>query len=348
MLNADNKESIHTDKGTVLILILLIITVLTVTIMESMHLMQVETLSSRIYQQSFQSKSLAKSGTAIAKFLLLQDKIDDEEEEESSDHCGEPWGKFPKNEKIPTPELDSGKYNGTITDEQSKFPINHLVTENGEYQKSYKNILFRLLRREPFALEDTQAKKILQGIKDWIDNDNSPTGEFGAEKNYYLSKKTGYSCPNSLITSLSELRLIRGINNKIYNGNKEQAGLKDLLTVYSNGKININTAPKPLLSAMVKPTVNKETAKEFAKKMLDYRRDRTHYDFLSESDWYRNRMAGYNDIQLPGNIVTTKSSYFSVNINGIKGEYSTSRYIILKRKQKDGKIKLKTLFTEVR
>jgi len=336
------------EKGSVLILILLIISVLMVSVMESMHLMQVDRLSSRIFQSSFRTRSISKSGTAIAKFLLARDKKKDEEEDKSSDHPGEAWGKFPEHEGVATPTLETGRFNGTITDEQSKFPINYLINEDGEYRKDYKKILLRLLKRKPFSLKDTKAQKIVQATKDWLDKDNAPTGEFGAEKNYYLSRKNKGSCKNAPITALSELRLIKYISGKIYKGDKDNPGLKDLLTVHSNGKININTAGEHLLAAMVKTTVNKETAREFAKTMLKYRKDKTHYDFLSESDWYRNRMAGYNDIQLPGKIVTTKSDYFTVKINGSIGEYSSSKHTVLKREKDDKKIKFKTLITEVR
>nr|AGF93677.1 general secretion pathway protein K [uncultured organism] len=336
------------EKGSVLILILLIISVLTVSVMESMHLMQVDRLSSRIFQSSFRTQSMAKSGTAVAKFLLFQDKKKDGEKDKGADHLGEAWGQFPKHREIATPTLDTGEFNGTIRDEQGKFPINYLIDQDGEYRKSYKQILLRLLQRKPFALQETEARKIVQAIKDWIDKDNAPTGEFGAEKNYYMSRKNKGTCKNAPITALSELRLIKYISRELYQGKKEKPGLKDLLTVHSNGKININTAGKHLLAAMVKSTVNKETARKFAKNMLEYRKQKTHYDFLSESDWYRNRMAGYNDIQLPSKIVTTKSDYFALRINGSIGEYSSSRYTVLKREKDDKKIGFKTLITEVR
>ena len=44
------------------------------------------------------------------------------------------------------------------------------------------------------------------------------------------------------LTSLAELRLIRGVSASLYVGTEENPGLKDLLTVYSDGKINVNTA----------------------------------------------------------------------------------------------------------
>jgi hypothetical protein len=57
-----------------------------------------------------------------------------------------------------------------------------------------------------------------------------------------------------------------------------------------------------------------------------------HWEFLSESDWYRNRMAGYNDISLPAELITTRSSYFSVQMTGKVGVGRKSIFAYLERR----------------
>jgi hypothetical protein len=56
-----------------------------------------------------------------------------------------------------------------------------------------------------------------------------------------------------------------------------------------------------------------------------------HWDFLSESDWYRNRMAGYNDISLPVELITTQSMHFTVQMTGKVGVGRKSIFAYLER-----------------
>ena len=60
-----------------------------------------------------------------------------------------------------------------------------------------------------------------------------------------------------------------------------------------------------------------------------------HWDFLGESDWYRNRMAGYNDISLPVELITTQSMHFTVQMTGEVGGGRKSIFAYLERQKSD-------------
>lgn len=287
---------------------------------------------------------MANSGLAFAKYLLSLDAST--ENGQRSDHYGEAWaGFFDQTEHSP-PELTSGEVNGSIEDERGKFPVNSLIGDTGTINPEYRNILNRLLRYPPYSLEETKAETIVQSLLDWLDPDDLPTGEFGAESATYRAEGKGYACPNADMKALAELAKIRGISRELLAGDRERPGLMSLLSVHNPGKININTAPPLLLAAMVLPTVSPETAADFAESAVSYRRDKEHFEFLGEKDWYRNRMAGFNDIQLPSRVVATTSHVYAVTVKAGTGRKSKALFAVVQR-DGQGRSSLKTLWREV-
>lgn len=304
--------------------------------------MQVDCMSSRIFIAGIQGESLTQSGFVYAQYLLQQDLQDSHEDGEDADHLGEPWAQFFDQSQYPCPHFTTGQVNGTIVDEQGKFPINCLVDKQGHFQAQYKQIFEKILASPPFCLEHKQRERIVWAIKDWIDKDSFPSGEFGFEFPYYQKKNKEYLCKNGPLECLDELTLVSGITEQIYQGKKGSPGLRDLCTLYSTGKININTASATLLAAMVNPSITQETAAAFAQNMLQFRNNPMHFDFLTAKDWYRNRMAGFNDVQLPSTLITTKSQYFSVLVQAHIEQVTTSALAYVHRTYEDDHLVIQT------
>jgi general secretion pathway protein K len=96
-------------------------------------------------------------------------------------------------------------------------------------------------------------------IADWIDGDDSSSclefvsGEnTGVESDYYKKLSPAYKCPNTELQSPDELLLVKGITDDVF------GRLCDCVTVYGEGKININTASKTViqtLSEKIDPTI---------------------------------------------------------------------------------------------
>ncbi len=337
-------QAAQKERGSILILVLLVISILVVTVMESIRLARVESMGSKIFSGSLNCRPVAASGIAFAKYLLLQDL----KEKDRADHLGEAWSGFLKQDEVFLPPLEVGRLNGTITDEQGKFPINFLIDDDGESRPEYIQVFTRLLSSPPLELPPEKVEELTQSIKDWIDTDDTLAGEFGAEKEYYASHGRGRSCRNAPVKALGELGYVRGMTREILEGTAERSGLNELITVYSNGKININTASRPILAAMVNPGVNQDTARKFSDSAAKYRTNRQHFDFLQEKDWYRNRMSGFNDIQLPSELVATQSDYFSVLLQASIGNISLTRFAVFNRAQNKDQTTIRTLITETR
>jgi general secretion pathway protein K len=322
------------ETGAALILVLLMISILTVLVLETMRAMQVEEAGARYFQEGFKAEALAKSGVNLAMALLAIDaEMALEDQQSDVDHVGETWALLPQSDSLPTTLPDAGTLEGKVLDESGKFPINFLVDDKGALRPAYGQVLEKLLTNAPFSMEPEEADGLLMAIKDWLDKDDEPSGEFGAEADYYQGLETPYPCKNGSMTSLAELQLIRGMESSLYFGKKGEPGLKDLLTIHSDGKVNVNTAGSLVLQALVSPSAAQETAAEWAESVTSYRDEEMHRDFLIEPDWYRNRMVGFNDISLAAELIKVRSSHFSVQMTGIVGAGSKSIFAYLERQK---------------
>jgi general secretion pathway protein K len=321
-----NKKSTLGQSGAALILVLLMVSILVVLVLETMRAMQVEGASARHFQDSLQAEGVAKSGVNLAISLLAKDLAENE-----VDHLGEPWTKVAEPDALAVQLPENGTLEGKVEDEAGKFPINFLLDKDGKPQDIYQKVLTGMLTNTPFQLEEEEAQGLVNAITDWLDKDDETAGELGAETDYYKQLENPYECKNGPLTSLAELQLVRGMTEALYFGAEENPGLRDLLTIYSNGKININTAGPLTLKALVSKSVSEDTAEAWAESVVAYREEPMHWDFLAEPDWYRNRMAGFNDISLPAELVTIQSNHFSARLTGKAGVGRKSIFACLER-----------------
>ena len=88
-----------------------------------------------------------------------------------------------------------------------------------------------------------QASDIAASIIDWRDEDDEPQ-ENGAENGYYLTLSPGYPCKNKDFEVLEELLLIKGMSQGVFDK------VKDRITIYGTGAVNINTADELVLRSL--------------------------------------------------------------------------------------------------
>lgn len=87
------------------------------------------------------------------------------------------------------------------------------------------------------------ATDIADAIIDWRDEDNEPSDN-GAESSYYQGLKDGYACKNAPFEVVEELTLVKGITPEIFDK------IRHRVTVYGNGRVNINTADALVLEGL--------------------------------------------------------------------------------------------------
>jgi general secretion pathway protein K len=150
-------------------------------------------------------------------------------------------------------DKDSSLFMYGLMDEQSKININ-TADEN-----TLKNILLYI------DVEQDQAIEMAGSILDWRDADSATASTpdrllYGAENDYYQGLSPAYRCKNLDLDHIYELVLVKGFTNEIIDK------IKPYITVYGDGRVNINTASAPVLHALFGSAYPR-----LAQKISDYR-----------------------------------------------------------------------------
>lgn len=108
-------------------------------------------------------------------------------------------------------------------------------------------------------------KEITYSIQDWIDQDDITSFD-GAENDYYSGLSTPIKCKNEPFSLVEELFLIRGMDEEKFEK------IKPFVTVYGDGKININTVSEIVLKSLLISRGSLDaTAAKLAKEVAAYR-----------------------------------------------------------------------------
>ena len=211
------------EKGVALILTLLIAAILVTLVVETNYSTQVDVRIAGNVRNDLQASYLAKSGVNIAVSYLKYDG-----QNTDTDNLDEDWAK-----SYPPIPVGDGFVNVMIEDENAKININEVV-KLGKEQEKIVGALSIL-----FESADVDIG-ILDSIIDWIDPDHDLRPD-GAEGPHYGSLEPPYKCKNGPLDTLSELLMIKGVTDEVY------GKISKHLTIYSDGKININTASTDVL-----------------------------------------------------------------------------------------------------
>ncbi len=252
---------------------------------------------------------MAKSGYNLAEAVLLAD-ID--KEEAAGDTLFDTWATLKKQELAPLYPTATLKV--AINDLSGRVQLNSLLgsADGGDDAIAQRtaDLLKRLLLSEDLPeVAPEQADLIVNAIMDWIDADDEeqPPGLESTESSFYRGLQPAYASKNGPMEFVEELLLIRGISKTLYYGNEEFLGLRDLVTVHgTDGKININTAPKAVLKAL-----SAAMTEDLATKLVDFREDENNKELLNNKMWYTNELPA-DIVEIDADIVAVKSSFFQI------------------------------------
>ncbi len=230
------------QRGAALMMVLLIVAVmvvLAVGLVDGVRYSSQRLLNQRLMDQAYW---YSLGGERIAVFAL------EDIAGETVVHLGQDWAR--KDIVFP---IDGGSIAGLISDEQACFNINSLYkpeVSSGEPTEltTAEQVFNGLLSNLEFSAQ--RAEFIVGRTQDWIDEDFSPEGIYGAEDLLYTAKDFPYLPPNSLIDSVSELALFAEFEED------EQSRLAPYICALpeANTVLNINTlsaAQAPLLAAAI-------------------------------------------------------------------------------------------------
>ncbi len=256
----DTRYSIKDNNGLILIASLWIVAILTLLAIGLGHRMSLELHLVKFSRDRLKANFAAEAGFNFASKIVAQDAND-------YDSLNELWASGildPANQSIfKEVNLKEAKFSIShkiqgepnlvygLSDEDSKININTAPI----------NLLETLFLQ--LAIEN--SKEIAASILDWIDRDEI-TSLDGAEDDYYLNLAKPYHCKNAPLSVVEELLLIKGMDEEKF------GKIKPLVTVYTDGKININTTQEIVLrSLLISRGVLDSTASRLAKEVIEHR-----------------------------------------------------------------------------
>ena len=176
-----------------------------------------------------QAQAVLQAGADWARAVLADDR-----RVSNVDHLGEPWAL-----QLPPMPVENGELAGRIEDQQGAFNLNNLVTD-GKVNLAQLAHFQRLL--EILGLPGALAN----ALADWIDNDNQPQPQAGAEDEYYLALDPPYLTANRPLIDVAEIALVRGFDDSA------RARLRPYVTALPGfTAVNVNTAPAEVLAAVI-------------------------------------------------------------------------------------------------
>ena len=236
----------YNKKGGALLISLFILIILSIIVGSLAVEMSIEGMLQSNKKKKYKAEILAQSGIDFAKAII--EKQDEAQELEINDMT-EDKDDFMKNALFLKRGLNV-LLDLSVTN-MGNIKINIQTAETGRnINKLNRNQLIEIF--EMANIPSTEWNELVDCLHDWIDpGDLHRLNGAESDDQFYLDK--GYKVKNSFVDSIEELLLIKNWNNDILYGRESDEegdaifGISDLLTVWGDGKVNLNTASTNLL-----------------------------------------------------------------------------------------------------
>ncbi|RJR50317.1 MAG: general secretion pathway protein GspK [Desulfobacteraceae bacterium] len=297
------------ESGSVLVVTLLVVLLLAALTLAFSDETGVELALSETSRNTEQAYLTARSGVQEALALMSA------ESDKDMDTLRDEWL---QNEKVTLPDdfMEGSSLTVRVADESGKFNLNTLVDGNGDVDDLRASQARRLFR----ALG--VAEELLEPLLDWLDRDDIERIN-GAESKYYSGLDTPFSCANGTLQTLGQLAMIKGYDKGLMTEDGRRVDLTPYVTLYTNGKINVNTAPPEVLQCL-----GEQLDSAMANAIAVYRRS---HDLRTMSDLAK--VTGLSADLLSGVSpwVTFKSTTVSVESRGSYRETSRTVRAVVER-----------------
>jgi general secretion pathway protein K len=193
-------------------------------------------------QKSKQALNCARAGLNVA-ITVVKDSNDIQSEKRFSDLLS----------GADAFAVGDGNCSIIVTEENGKLNLNLLKDKHGTLNRTRIDQLLRLI---DLLNQDGGGKArigygLVPSFIDWTDDDEQVTclpfvkhEGLGAESDYYGGLDTPYRCKNKPFQSVDEMLLVKGVTPEVFDR------LRDYVTVYSDGKVNINYASKLVIESL--------------------------------------------------------------------------------------------------
>ncbi len=289
--------------GLAIIVAMLVVALASMTATAMMVTQSAWTSEMEVSANHVQARMLIASGIDWARITLTKDM-----RERTIDHLGEPWAL-----KLPSIHFENAELDGLIEDQQGAFNLNNLV-QGGKVDASQLAHFQRLL-----ALLDLPIS-LAEPLVDWLDSDNVPQPNNGAEAEYYLSLQSPYLPANRPLTDRDELSLVRGFSEDV------RSRLRPFVTALPvTTAVNANTAPPEVLCAVI------EGLTLDAARTLVGKREQASFRDLSD---FNSRLP--KPIQSKPEEISVGSNYFLVRLRITVGNAQSRAEALISRTDSGG------------
>jgi len=201
--------------------------------------------------------------------------------------------------KAPPNPVEGGQISGYLQDLQGKFNLNNLSKAiNSKFQQQDLKLLQRLL------VELKLNKDMANAIVDWLDADLESSIPGGAESDYYVGLEKPYRAANTLLTSPSELRQIKGFEkDKIYNTLRPY-----IVTLPVATAINVNTASKEVLKSLDAKLKDEDIDKIMERRKIDAQGKSEPFEDIGDFEKFMKQNSSNKNFKASNMLV--KTNYF--------------------------------------
>ncbi len=196
----------HRQRGVALIMVLLAMALVVMLASGMTQQQSLRVFKAGHYLAQQQGQSIALGAEAFARQILRRDYDEDKEENLMVDSLDEFWA---ANAAV-LPLDDNGVAEVQIDDLGGRLNLNDLVGANGQVDPVVRNRFVQL-----FAALGITAVSV-DSLVDWIDPNDQTVTAYGAEDGQYLMAEQAYRAANQPFTTVTELRLIEGMTQEIY------------------------------------------------------------------------------------------------------------------------------------
>lgn len=218
-MTRSDQRATERDQGFVLVVVLWLLAIMTVVTLSFGRRALLDATAAAYAldqtQAAMQARGAVERGVVEVMNKIYNDKLVPTPELRMGDHLGQPWAK--------TKYLDG---------DEKYFEVG----EN--FERDY--IAYVIRDAERYISVNSAPRDLLEGIE--------VLGTRGVKTVWSRRTKEIYKGEGvSVYQAVEELRYQRGIDEEQWFGEDEDPGLRDILTVWGDGRININTASREVL-----------------------------------------------------------------------------------------------------
>ncbi|MFO7871050.1 MAG: type II secretion system protein GspK [Kiritimatiellia bacterium] len=213
------------------------------------------------YRKRLAAEYLARSGVDIAEMLMAKSrevrKLPEGEAGDEEDRWFDYARRLSKGLAVEglSEKLERGTIVVDIVPEPSRRNINRLGKNDIEKEENLERIL------EVGGIPEVLWPVLIDSLLDWTDKDDLPRLDGAETDDYAEMPEEPFAARNAPLDAVGELLLVRGYSRPILYGGPvdlgfgdeepaQASGIADLLTVYGDGKVNVNAVSKRVLMTL--------------------------------------------------------------------------------------------------